>query len=568
MKRVISALIIAGCLAPVTAAPQAESRGLRLIVVSTEAEAALLREQIEAGASFHALARERSLDASSAQGGYLSVDPRGLRAEFQAALAGLAPGETSGVTRVGDRYVLLQWLTPDEELWAGEQNAGLTAIREGRLADGVAQFEAAASTASDVPALRSQLADSLRGLAQSYRLQKAYEPAEGAYVRLLQIRWAADANADLLPMLDALADVHRFAGLRNGHFDRALEQYLASLAEARPSDRLSVAMSDGLLEAQLMDAAEAVMRRAVEANPDSRELRYELAEMYAASLRFESALEQFQATSQMEAPRPLDAEADRNQLSFIHQRMGQVYVELNRFDEAITEFRKALEIYPDFIESRLALAGLYSDRGDFEAATAEFQRVLAQDSRLTAAYYGLAKAYLRLGRLSDSIAAAERAIAIDPLHRNAQYVLGTALTRAGRREEGQQLLRDYRSALGTGQDTDDQSREIDLLKRRSADMLIEGRTREALDLLRAGIASHPNAGVLYTIQGTAEGEAGEYGAGISTFQRMLDLGLGAPHLIHKSLSDLYEALGEAASAREERLSYLEAYDAALQAALN
>lgn len=561
-------MIVVGCLAHATAASQAESRGLRLIVVSSEAEAAQLREQIEAGASFHAMARERSLDASAAQGGYLSVDPRGLRAEFQAALAGLAPGETSAVTRLGDRYVLLQWLTPDEERWAEEQNAGLTAIREGRLADGVAQFDAAVATAADAPALRSQLADSLHGLAQSYRLQKAYEPAEGAYVRLLQIRWAADEDANLLPMLEELADVHRFSGLRNARFDTALELYLGALARTRPSDRLSVAMSDGLLEAQLPDAAEAVMLRAVETSPDSRELRYELAEMYASSLRFESALEQFEVTSQMETGRPLDAEADRSQLSFIHQRMGQVYVELNRFDEGTAEFRKALEISPDLIESRLALAGLYSDRGDFEAATAEFQRVLAQDGRLTAGYYGLAKAYLRLGRLSESIAAAERALAIDPLHRNAQYVLGTALTRAGRREEGQLLLQDYRNALVTGQDTGDQSREIDLLKRRGADMLLEGRTGEALDLLRAGIASHPSAGVLYMILGTAEGETGEYSAAIATFQRMLELGLGAPHLVHKSLSELFQALSDTASAREERLSYLEAYDSALQMALN
>jgi tetratricopeptide (TPR) repeat protein len=561
-------MIIAGGLAHATAASQTPSRGLRLIVVSTEAEASLLRDEIEAGASFLALARERSIDASAAQGGYLSVDPAGLRAEFQAALAGLAPGETSAVTRVGDRYVLLEWLTPDEERWAAEQNAGLTAIREGRVADGVARFEAAVETVRDVQALRSQLADSLRALAQSHRLQKAYGAAEDAYGRLLRVRWAAEADTDLLPMLNALADVHRFSGLRNARFDDALGRYLEALTQTRPSDRLSVAMSDGLLELELMDAAEVVMRTAVEAKPDSRELRYELAEMYAASLRYEQALDQFRITSEMDSGRPLDAAANRSQLGFIHQRMAQVYTELNRFDEAVLEFRQALEISPELAESRLALAGLLSDRGEFEDAIVEYRSVLAQNDRSPPAWYGLAKAYLRLGQLADAIAAAQRTLAIDPMNRNAQYVLGTSLTRAGRREEGQQLLQDYRTALGTGQSTDDRSMEIDLLKRRSAEILLEGRTGEALDLLRAGTGSHPNAGVLYMILGAAEAEAGEHRSAISTFQRMLDLGLGSPHLIHKSLSEAYQALGDADAAREHWLSYLETYDSALQAALN
>lgn len=560
-------MILAGGLAQALAAPQAPARGLRLIVVSTEAEASLLRDQIEAGASFHALARERSIDPSAAQGGYLSVDPSGLREEFQTALAGLAPGETSPVTRVGDRYLLLQWLTPDEERWVEEQNAGLTAIREGRLADGVIRFEAAVEMVRDIPALRSQLADSQRALAQSYRLQKAYEPAETAYLRLLRIRWAADEDTDLGPMLDALADVDRFSGLRNARFDDALAKYLEALAQTRPSDRLSVAMSDSLLGLELMDAAEMVMRNAVEAKPDSRELRYELAEMYAASLRYENALEQFRMTSEMGSSRPLDAGAERNQLSFIHQRMGQVCTELNRFDEAVEEFRRALEISPELVESRLALAGLLSDRGDVETAITEYERVIGQDSRSAVAWYGLAKAYLRLGQLSDAIGAAQRALAIDPMNRNAQYVLGTTLTRAGRREEGQQLLRDYSSALGTGQNTNDRSMEIDLLKRRSADMLLGGQRAEALDLLRTGIESHPNASVLYMILGAAEADESDQAA-IDTFQRMLDLGLGSPHLIHKSLSELYRAAGDTSSAREHWLSYLETYDAALQDALN
>src|SRR5262252_8658307 len=74
---------------------------VRLIVLNSAEEAARVRAELEKGADFAVLAREKSVDATSLDGGLLGkVDPSTLRAEIRTALRGLAPGQISPVFRL------------------------------------------------------------------------------------------------------------------------------------------------------------------------------------------------------------------------------------------------------------------------------------------------------------------------------------------------------------------------------------------------------------------------------------------------------------------------------------
>ena len=67
------------------------------ILVETEEEAAALAEQLENGADFATLAREKSTGPSGPNGGDLGWFTRGMMVpEFEAAVVALAPGEVSG----------------------------------------------------------------------------------------------------------------------------------------------------------------------------------------------------------------------------------------------------------------------------------------------------------------------------------------------------------------------------------------------------------------------------------------------------------------------------------------
>ncbi len=88
---------------------------LRIIVVNSAAEAAAVRQELENGADFAVLAREKSVDATAADGGLLgAVDPASLRQEIRAAIHHLAPGQLSPVFRLPSGFAIVKVLTASE----------------------------------------------------------------------------------------------------------------------------------------------------------------------------------------------------------------------------------------------------------------------------------------------------------------------------------------------------------------------------------------------------------------------------------------------------------------------
>jgi hypothetical protein len=90
------------------AAQQTAEVTFRIIVVSTEAEAERLSDQIARGAGFAALASARSIDPSAERGGLIGpIALSALRPELRAALEGLPAGQTSAVLRVPTGFAIV-----------------------------------------------------------------------------------------------------------------------------------------------------------------------------------------------------------------------------------------------------------------------------------------------------------------------------------------------------------------------------------------------------------------------------------------------------------------------------
>jgi tetratricopeptide (TPR) repeat protein len=98
-----------------------------------------VRVELEKGADFAVLAREKSVDATSLDGGLLGkVDPATLREELRTALRGLAPGQLSPVFRIPSGFAIVKVLAPDELAGIAEsQRARQAAIR----AEGSIRFD-------------------------------------------------------------------------------------------------------------------------------------------------------------------------------------------------------------------------------------------------------------------------------------------------------------------------------------------------------------------------------------------------------------------------------------------
>ena len=90
----------------VPAAPTAE---IRIIVVDSPSEAAKILKRLQAGEDFATLAREKSIDPSSANGGSLGrLDPATLRTELRDALRGVGSGKLAGPVEISTGFAILK----------------------------------------------------------------------------------------------------------------------------------------------------------------------------------------------------------------------------------------------------------------------------------------------------------------------------------------------------------------------------------------------------------------------------------------------------------------------------
>ena len=111
---VLSALLLIA----ISALPAAAQAGgvplqldLGIIVMPTQAGAEAALKQLNAGADFSVVAKEKSTDATSVDGGYLGkMDPKGLRLELREALNGRTVGQLTDVVHLPSGFAILKVL--------------------------------------------------------------------------------------------------------------------------------------------------------------------------------------------------------------------------------------------------------------------------------------------------------------------------------------------------------------------------------------------------------------------------------------------------------------------------
>jgi FG-GAP-like repeat/PPIC-type PPIASE domain/ASPIC and UnbV len=119
--------------------PPSDLTALQIIVMPSAEEAAQVRAQVTGGADFAAIAKERSVDPTARDGGYLgTLSVASLRPELRDAVQGLKAGETSGVVRIPTGYAILR-IVPGQETPAVDASPAraLAALASGATRDAI-----------------------------------------------------------------------------------------------------------------------------------------------------------------------------------------------------------------------------------------------------------------------------------------------------------------------------------------------------------------------------------------------------------------------------------------------
>jgi tetratricopeptide (TPR) repeat protein len=128
-------------------------------------------------------------------------------------------------------------------------------------------------------------------------------------------------------------------------------------------------------------------------------------------------------------------------LPLAHQLLGEAYLYHSQIEEAITEFRKELEINPGNAAAYYKLADGYSRLQKYDEAERLLQRSIWLDSTSTGPYILLGKVLQKKGETELAVRALQRALAMDPNNPIPHHLLGQAYRDLGKNEEADQELK-------------------------------------------------------------------------------------------------------------------------------
>jgi tetratricopeptide (TPR) repeat protein len=124
--------------------------------------------------------------------------------------------------------------------------------------------------------------------------------------------------------------------------------------------------------------------------------------------------------------------------------VASLYVDSGRFDEAVIQFRAALEIDKSALAAHYGLGIVYLDRRQYSLAEEEFTRVVdsrgdsefsVADRALQAAYFHLARAQIGQQKLDAAIFTLEKAVTIDRTDADSWELLGSAYLASGKPDQ-------------------------------------------------------------------------------------------------------------------------------------
>lgn len=282
----------------------------------------------------------------------------------------------------------------NSNLTKSEANArlGQVLVEHNMLDKGISYLEKAAEQA---PKER----ETLRALANAYEAGRRWDEAISIWERLLesseQPQSASEARGKIIALYQRQSKLRpkmrefeqRFKrtppDLEAGYFLAEGHIKLGERAKAEEVYR-QIVSADGVVDKQDVDALteleklytqQGKNKEAIEALEKLAELRplrakeyyYRIAELSLKVFDDEQAVRYAQLALEKN---PDDAAA--------HARLGAVYAKMQRIDDAIKEFRLAVEIDPRAFENYLALAELLLGRGDKDGAKALYRDVAAR----------------------------------------------------------------------------------------------------------------------------------------------------------------------------------------------
>ncbi len=233
--------------------------------------------------------------------------------------------------------------------------------------------------------------------------------------------------------------------------------------------------------------------------------------------------------------------------SFAHNNLGLVLAQRGALQEAIKEFRRAVEIDPFFVEAYTNLGNFLAQRGSRDEATVQLRRALEIDPGFVKARNTLANILVDKGDLDQAIAHLRKALETNPQFAMTHYNLGRALAKHGDMDEA---MTQYRQAIQIDPGDAESHNNLGLL------LLNRGDIGQATEQFRYAIEANPNYARAYFNLGTLYAHQNRLDDAVQNFQQALK--------IQPEIAEIHENLARALAAQGKKSEALQEYQEAVR----
>jgi len=411
-------------------------------------------------------------------------------------------------------------------------------------------------------------------LGYTYEQQKDYKRAIEAYTR------AIDQDKDNLDAQRGLAN----SLLGDNQMEAALTQY-KQVADADPQDAQAYIRMQEIYRRQGKYAdAMATLKKAESLVQDSVEIPYNEALINEAQGKFDDAIQILQQLVDKNAkPIATMTNSERNNRSVFLERLGTIYRETGRNQQAIETFRRMIELgdesaergYSGVIDTyredkqwnlatttaqdavkalpkdrsmRLVLAGQLADNGKADQGVAMATAELKNTPEDRDVYLALSQIYARLRRWSDADQALNKADSLSNKPEDKQYdyfLRGSYYERQKKYEPAEEM---FRKVLGTDPRN---AMALNYLGYMLADRGV--RLEEALSLIKKAVQEEPQNGAYLDSLGWAYYKIGNYEMAEENLRRAMEH-ISKDPTVHDHMGEVYAKTGrlKLAAAQWER----------------
>src|SRR3569832_404070 len=400
-------------------------------------------------------------------------------------------------------------------------------------------------------------------LGYTYEQKKDYKNAIASY------RKAAEEDRENLDAVRGLAQNL----LNDNQYDAALEQFKI-IAEADPQDAQTfMHIAEIYRRNGKYDQALEALKHAQSVVSDSQEINYNIAVVYDALGRFEESAQLLQDLLQKsEKPGGNYTPPERNNRAIFIERLGNVYKEQNKTQEAVNTFRLMLPLgdenasraYQEIIDTyrdakqrpqatavaeeaakklpndrmlQLTFAGQEADSGKPDEALARVKSMLKNTSEDREIYIALAQMQSRLKRWKDAEESITKAIELSPKAEDKNYAMFVAGSIYERQKKFDEAESYFRKVV---QDDPRNATALNYLGYMLADR--GNHLEEALQFVRRAVALDPQNGAYLDSLGWAYFKMGKMELAEENLRKAADRMASDP-TVHDHLGDLYQHTG-------------------------